>query len=565
MAFVSHQKSAKILSRSAYRFGLFFIFVLFFSYFTISFPVDIKWRVQTNSTSTQPALSKDYVFTVSDFGVVTALNKMTGAKVWEIEIKNKVSYGPTFASNLLFVPTENQLIAITSEGRILGNISFNSTISAPVLDTGSNLVVITKEGIIYVLSYPQNNLTNRNIIRSFKLDGEIDSSFVISGNKIYVSTVGGKLYSIDPTSSAILLYDIGYSVWRSKLAITNNSIYIPVEHSIYVVDVQGRLFLTKKISEGNLNSLSTDGERLYIGSDDGNLYALNLDGSVIWKFTTNNSIKSVPIVMQNSIIVSSRDNNIYSISKDGRLLWKLSFSDWPGQIVEDKGMLYLSSYDGIVYAISLMSCRITNPASNSSVLPLFAIAGDAYSENGIKSVEVRTLPGDWQTVSLHGSWPNIAWSGNMQITGFSEGEIQVQCRVIDNNHNQEQAPYYTSSYNFVFSSEKLPKINISYPKQVNVNQPFSIRFFTEDGAILTDLTVKVSGQTFKVTDKSGQFTYTPTTEGNLVIYIEKGGYQQRQIEIKVTKPLIQPIYVVIIFVIGIAVVIYTSIRKGTWR
>lgn len=559
------QEELYIKTQRCGMFSILIFILLSFSTFLFSFPVDVKWKVQTTQTSTAPVVGQDYLFSISDSGNVVAFNRATMSRVWNLDLSKGVHYQSSFISNILFVPAENILFAVSKDGRIIGNISFNSTISTPVIQIGSNLAVATKDGNLYIISQPDNTFTNRNIIRTIKVDGEIDSSFAVSGNKIFISTVGGKVYSIDPTGSSVLLYDLGYSVWRSRLAITKNTIYIPAEHSLYAVDMQGKLIIAKRIADGNFNSIATDGERLYAGSDDGNLYSLDLEGNIIWKFKTNNSIKGIPVILQDSIIISSRDNNIYSVSKEGVLKWNISISDWPSEIVEEKGIFYSTAYDGTIYAISLLSCRITNPESNSTILPIMAIAGDAYAEGGIKSVQVRTLPGEWQSVSLHGSGSNSSWSGNIQITGFTEGDVSLQCRVIDNYDNQEQSPYFTTTYNFVFSEEELPKMNVSYPSQVNVNQPIIIRFFTTEGTILTDVNVKVGGEIFKVTDKSGQFTYTPTKEGDLTIYIEKSGYQQRQIQIKVTKPLIQPIYVAIIFLIAVAIVIYSSIRKGTWK
>lgn len=545
-------------------FALSFLFFFLFSIF-YSFPLDIKWKVQTSQTSNPPALSSDYLFSVSDYGNVVALNRLTGARIWDLSLETNVLYRPFFKGNVLFVPAEKTLFAISKDGRIIGNITFNSTISSPVSEIGSNLFITTREGMVYIFSQPQNTFSSRNIIKTFNLGGETDSSFVVSGNKIYISTVNGKIYSVDPSGSSVMLYDLGYSVWRSRLAIVNNSIYIPAEHSIYAVDLQGKLMLAKRISDGNLNSISTDGQFLYIGSDDGYLYSVDFEGNIVWKFRTNNSVKSIPLVMPASIIISSRDKNIYSISKNGELIWNLSLSDWPSQIVEDNGVLYTTTYDGTIHAISTLSCRITNPESNSTILPIVAVAGDAYSEYGVKEVQISTLPGQWQSVSLHGEGRNVSWSGNIQITGFSEGPVSLQCRVIDNSNNEEQSPYYRLDYNFVFSDEKLPRMNISYQSQVNVNQPLTLMFFNEEGTILTDVTVKIGGEIFKVTDKSGKFVYTPKSEGKLIVYVEKQGYKPTQLEINVTKPLIQPIYILIIFIVAVAVVIYSSIKKGTWK
>jgi outer membrane protein assembly factor BamB len=64
---------------------------------------------------------------------------------------------------------------------------------------------------------------------------------------------------------------------------------------------------------------------IYIGSDDGNLYALNRNGVLKWKFTTGGSIESSPAVARDgTIYVESSDGYLYAIRPSGRLEWKLN-------------------------------------------------------------------------------------------------------------------------------------------------------------------------------------------------------------------------------------------------
>ncbi len=539
---------------------VFFIFSFFLFSLLASYPIQIKWNVQTTETSAGPVLGGDTLFSVSNKGEITAMSRLDGRISWVANLNKKVEFSSLFHNNVFYVGTEDGLYAFNSAGTLVGNISFNSSVSGPPFLFDSNIIVITRDGTIYVV-FPSASLSRSNIIRTIKLSGETESSVYLYNKKLYISLINGKIFSVDPaTGSVVSLYDLGFSVWRSSPVVANNTLYVASEHSIFGLTLQGKLIMTKQISNGNLNSISTDGEKLYVGSDDGYLYAVNLDGSVEWKYKTNNSVKTKPLLIGDSIYFGSRDNNVYSIFKNGSLRWNITLSDWPSELVYYNGVLYTTSYDGKVNAISTLGCEIINPEENSTVFARLSIAGKAIADSGIKSVEVRTLPGEWQTVSTSESWSNI-----IQITGFSEGPISVQCRVIDSAGNSEISPYDTRSYSFVFSEEKLPKINVSYPSSVNVKQPIVFQFFNEQGTVITDIAVTIDGEKFKVTDPSGQFTYIPQDEGVLSVFIEKSNYQSRQLEIKVTKSLVQPIYIAVLLIVAIIVVVYTSMRKGTWR
>ncbi len=67
-------------------------------------------------------------------------------------------------------------------------------------------------------------------------------------------------------------------------------------------------------------------EVIYIGSNDYNLYAINMiNGGVKWTFATNGLIKSSPVAYGSSIFVGSYDKNLYAVdTMTGSLKWTVS-------------------------------------------------------------------------------------------------------------------------------------------------------------------------------------------------------------------------------------------------
>jgi eukaryotic-like serine/threonine-protein kinase len=63
---------------------------------------------------------------------------------------------------------------------------------------------------------------------------------------------------------------------------------------------------------------------LYVGSDDGNLYALDAaTGSLVWKFTTGGSIRSSPTLYNGLIYFLSTDTYVYAVNAaNGQIQWK---------------------------------------------------------------------------------------------------------------------------------------------------------------------------------------------------------------------------------------------------
>lgn len=71
-------------------------------------------------------------------------------------------------------------------------------------------------------------------------------------------------------------------------------------------------------------AIGSDGT-IYIGSDDGRLYAINSNGTLKWQYTTGtgNYIDTSPAISSDgTIYIGSVDNNLYAINLDGTLKWK---------------------------------------------------------------------------------------------------------------------------------------------------------------------------------------------------------------------------------------------------
>ena len=70
-------------------------------------------------------------------------------------------------------------------------------------------------------------------------------------------------------------------------------------------------------------------DRVFVGSDDGNLYALALaDGKKVWAFKTGGAIESSPLVLEGKVYVGSSDAFLYAVEAgSGKLVWKYETGD----------------------------------------------------------------------------------------------------------------------------------------------------------------------------------------------------------------------------------------------
>ncbi len=97
------------------------------------------------------------------------------------------------------------------------------------------------------------------------------------------------------------------------------------------------------------------GKTMYIGAQDGTLYACNLHtGIVDWMFETGGQITAAPVVDGDRVYVGSWDKHLYALdsSAGGMLIWKVNVGDIisAAPTLSD-GTLFVTTRTGAVYAL----------------------------------------------------------------------------------------------------------------------------------------------------------------------------------------------------------------------
>ncbi len=77
------------------------------------------------------------------------------------------------------------------------------------------------------------------------------------------------------------------------------------------------------------SSAAISGGRVYVGSDDGNLYAIDAaTGKKLWAFKTGGEIESSPLVLDGKVYFGSTDAHLYALqASNGKLVWKYETGD----------------------------------------------------------------------------------------------------------------------------------------------------------------------------------------------------------------------------------------------
>jgi outer membrane protein assembly factor BamB len=94
---------------------------------------------------------------------------------------------------------------------------------------------------------------------------------------------------------------------------------------------------------------------LFIGADDGRIYAIRSDGSLRWSFVAQRDIRSsLGIAPDGTVYATSFDGNLYSLAASGEVNWVLPSGGviHSSPVVDADGYVFFGSQDDHLYAVS---------------------------------------------------------------------------------------------------------------------------------------------------------------------------------------------------------------------
>jgi len=226
----------------------------------------------------------------------------------------------------------NIFLLAYSKGKLFEADSYdsNNVLRARIAGSGTTLWEVRAKGTIGTIPTVADDVV---------VIGFLDNSKIVA-----LSTSNGEVLWSFETDSPVI----------SSPAYSSNFYFGSTTGVVYAVSKDGKELWHTKPGGGIETTPAVAFGRVFVGSDDGNLYALNeTSGKLLWKYSTGGPITASPIVSINGIVyVGSTDGKIYALNaENGNLVW----SDDTGSSIEvtpvlDNGMLFVASSDGTIRA-----------------------------------------------------------------------------------------------------------------------------------------------------------------------------------------------------------------------
>jgi len=282
---------------------------------------------------------------------------------------------PVLINGILYCTTREGMIYAIDTGlrpgmqtkpRIIWKQKLRKSVLTEILSTGKSIIVAPLDGLYCFEAYYRDdaNQSIGKLLWRQALPGVVSSPVMHSG-LIYVGAEDKKLYAFEYGGTKVSMawsYDLS-GACRMKPCISKkgNSILVStIDGFVYSVDrSSGKYewnFVIKNAGYSAIVSKIIDNEEyFFVGSDSGYMHCINSKGNAIWQFKTNGKIRTEPLIHGDRIYFGSEDNNLYALDlKTGAK--HLQFSA-DGNInctpIIEGSMIYFGSTDSFMYGLEI--------------------------------------------------------------------------------------------------------------------------------------------------------------------------------------------------------------------
>jgi PKD repeat protein len=250
-----------------------------------------------------------------------------------------------------------------------------------------------------------------------------------------LNNTGQSPYNGPQTNTTIWNYPTGAINYASPVIGTDRTIYIGSDNGkVYAINPDGTLKWTCNTGGKILGSaaIGADGT-IYIGSYDKKIYAINSDGTLKWTYTTEGEIRGSAVIgSDRTIYVGSSDNKVYAINPEGILKWTYTAGKTiDGSLAIGKdGTIYVGSYDKYLHALNpdgtlkwkykTWQFYYASPSIGTDG----TIYTGSYGSNNLYALNPDgTLKWIYTTGQTLGCTPTIATDGTIYIGSYSNGQV----------------------------------------------------------------------------------------------------------------------------------------------
>ena len=280
-----------------------------------------------------PGLSaSDETAYLANGSFVYALNLSNGSMAWQYPADKADAKESYFADPVL---SEDGQLLIASSGANQSLTSLNPAngtlywtfsdaegvwIASPLVVDGTVYAPNT-DGKLYALDL------NGNFLWAKHIGGALWSQPVSDGNLLYITSLDHYLYAFDMQKKEVVWnVDLGGAILGAVSLDSNGQLYLgSFDAALTAIDSKSHELVWETPIKGWLwDAPALDADTLYVGDLEGYFHAINTtDGSENWDaFQPNGPIIGSPLITDDFVVIGTESGNAYAIDSEGSIIWQ---------------------------------------------------------------------------------------------------------------------------------------------------------------------------------------------------------------------------------------------------
>ena len=272
-----------------------------------------KYVIDSPIGESSPAYSNGVVYVGDLGGWLHAVNANDGKKIWAFRAGNEIKSSPVVVGDRVLIGSydQNLYCVSTRNGSLLWKVKTNGPVHAtPAVSNGVAYIAGCDE------LFRAIRIADGRELFSVSSGAYTGASPALRGNSVFYGTFDNEVLMVDLSMHRV--------VWRyqnpqrkfpfySSAAVTNDRIVVGGRDKfVHGLSPDGKAAWTFGTRARVESSPAIAGGRVFVGSNDGRFYVLNLGtGALLWEFNTGAPLSASPAIGRGRIVIGSQDGKLY--------------------------------------------------------------------------------------------------------------------------------------------------------------------------------------------------------------------------------------------------------------
>ena len=275
----------------------------------------LYWRFSTGSPigESSPAYSGGVVYIGDSSGWINAINATNGQKLWAFKTGSEIKSSPVVVGDRVLIGSYDQTLYCLSTRN--GSVLWKVRTEGPVHSTPS-----IADGLAYVAGCDEVfrgiRISDGKEVVTVSSGAYTGASPALRGGYAFYGTFDNEVLMVNLKERRI---DWRYEhpqrkfPFYSSAAVTNDRLVVGGRDKlVHGISTAGKGLWTFATRARVESSPAISGDRVFVGSNDGRFYALNLGtGAKVWEFNAGSAISASPAIANGRIVIGSHDGRLY--------------------------------------------------------------------------------------------------------------------------------------------------------------------------------------------------------------------------------------------------------------